>query len=150
MSFPGGKLTVMPPKPYPLATPGSMHPPAMPEAPCELNAALLRSTTAKRLKPGSPGTRRLLQRYGAELLCVRYRFDQATGKRFTTVELVVDERAGPPAALVWLRIGFGETSLRRQIKDAGGTWDADRKLWRLSGQYARLLKLQKRIVKDDH
>lgn len=117
-------------------------------APTEVADALLRSSTTKRLKPGNPGTRRLLQRYGADLLCVRYRVDHVTGKRFTTVELVVDERDGPAAATVWLRVGYGETELRRQIKEAGGVWDADRKLWRISGHIARALKLQKRIVKD--
>lgn len=121
---------------------------AAPDA-AEADPVLLRSTTAKRLKPGNPGTRRLLQRFGADLLCVRYRVDHATGRRFTTVELVVDERSGPPAATVWVRVGFGETDLRRQIKEAGGIWDAERRLWRLSGQQAKLLKLQKRIVKDD-
>lgn len=119
-----------------------------PVAATEAVAALLRSTTIKRLKPGNPGTRRLLQRYGADLLCVRYRIDRSTGKRFTTVELPVEERAGPPAAMVWVRVGYGETEVRRQIKESGGVWDAERKLWRISGHIARALKLQKRIVKD--
>ncbi len=114
----------------------------------EAGPALLRSTTTKRLKPGNPGTRRLLQRYGADLLCVRYRVDRSTGKRFTTIEQLVDERAGPPAAMVRVRVGYGETDLRRQIKDIGGVWDAERKLWRISGHIAHALKLQKRIVKD--
>lgn len=119
-----------------------------PVAATEVVAALLRSTTIKRLKPGNPGTRRLLQRYGADLLCVRYRIDRSTGKRFTTVELLVEERAGPPAAMVWVRVGYGETEVRRQIKESGGVWDAERKLWRISGYIARALKLEKRIVKD--
>lgn len=114
----------------------------------EAVAALLRSTTIKRLKQGNPGTRRLLQRYGADLLCVRYRIDRSTGKRFPTVELLVEERAGPPAAMVWVRMGYGETEVRRQIKESGGVWDAERKLWRVSGYIARALKLEKRIVKD--
>jgi hypothetical protein len=126
----------------------SVQPGAVPAVSAEADGALQRSGTVKRLKPGSPGTRRLLQRYGRSLLCVRHRIDHATGKRFTTVELVVDERSGPPVATVWVRIGYGDTELRRQIKEVGGSWDAERKLWRVSRQAARLLKLQKRIVKD--
>jgi hypothetical protein len=82
------------------------------------------------------------------ILCVRYRVDHSSGKRFTTVELRVDERAGPPAAMVWIRVGYGETELGRQIKEAAGVWDALRKLWHLPGPVAHALKLQQRTVKD--
>lgn len=104
MSCAGGKLAGMAPKPFshfPIDT-GLCYP--APAVVTEADAALLRSTTATRLKPGSPGTRRLLQRYGTDLLCVRYRVDHATGKRFTTVEQVVDERTGPAATPVWGRV----------------------------------------------
>lgn len=111
---------------------------------------LLRSTTAKRLKPGDPGTKRLHERYGDRLLCVRYRIDPDSGRRFTTVELVVEERTGPPAKEVWVRIGYDETDLRHRIKNAGGVWDGSRKLWRISGQAAKTLGLQKRIVRNIH
>lgn len=109
---------------------------------------LLRSTAAKRLSPGTPGTKRLQERYGDKLLCVRYRIDPETGRRFTTVELVVEERSGPPAQAVWVRVGYGETALRQQIKESGGTWDSNRKLWQVSGTTAKALGLQKRIVKN--
>lgn len=148
MSCFGSKLTVMVHKPTPYFPDDIALFDGASVAPAEAAPALLRSTTIKRLKPGNPGTRRLLQRYGANLLCVRYRVDRSTGKRFTTVELLVDERAGPPAAMVWIRVGYGETDLRRQIKEAGGVWDALRKLWHLPGHVAHALKLQKRIVKD--
>lgn len=133
-------------KPSPYLPDGITQFHAAPVAPTEAAAALQRSATIKRLKPGKPGTRRLLQRYGADLLCVRYRIDRSTGKRFTTVELLVEERAGPPAAMV--RVGYSETEVRRQIKEAGGVWDAERKQWRVSGHIAHALKLQKCIVKD--
>lgn len=148
MSCGGGKLAGMVHKPSPYLPDGIAQFHAAPVASTEAAAALQRSATIKRLKPGKPGTRRLLQRYGADLLCVRYRIDRSTGKRFTTVELLVEERAGPPAAMVWVRVGYGETEVRRQIKEAGGVWDAERKLWRVSGHIAHALKLQKRIVKD--
>lgn len=135
-------------KPYPrlsanlpATAPASAGVPAVDEA-------LLRSTTAKRLKPGLPGTKRLQEYYGNKLLCVRYRIDPDTGRRFTTVELVVEERDGPPAKEVWVRVGYGETNLRQRIKEAGGIWDGNRKLWRVSGSTAKTLGLLKRIVKN--
>lgn len=148
MSCFGSKLMGMVHKPTPYFPDDIALFDGAPAAAAEAAPALLRSTTIKRLKPGNPGTRRLLQRYGANLLCVRYRVDRSTGKRFTTVELLIDERAGPPAAMVWLRVGYGETDLRRQIKEAGGVWDAQRKLWRISGQVVNALKLQKRIIEN--
>ena len=46
----------------------------------------------KTLTPGNPGTKHLLDLYGNQLLCVRYRYDEASGKRYKTVELIVDEK----------------------------------------------------------
>lgn len=52
----------------------------------------------KTLWPQQPGTLKLLQRYGPALLCVRYRHDASHQRRYTTVEIVVDEAALPPRA----------------------------------------------------
>jgi hypothetical protein len=48
--------------------------------------------TLKTLKPGQKGTKDLLARYGASLLCVRYRYDELTRQRVKTVELIVQRR----------------------------------------------------------
>ncbi|MDT7836898.1 hypothetical protein [Aquabacterium sp. OR-4] len=63
-------------------------------------------TVTKRLLPGRPGTKQHLQRYGAQLVCVRYRHDPEQGHRYTTVELLVDDgplpldrRSGPTVLL---------------------------------------------------
>ncbi|MDY6921765.1 MAG: hypothetical protein SV765_16320 [Pseudomonadota bacterium] len=45
----------------------------------------------KTLRPGDSGTKRLKQRYGDRLVCVRYRKDAGRQRRYTTVELIVDE-----------------------------------------------------------
>jgi len=90
------------------------------------------STVIKKLAPGTPGTRRLLERYGTALVCVRYRaIETADGdsRRQTTVELVVEERPSRSAE-AWLRIAYDETELRRAIEQAGGSWDGERRLWR--------------------
>jgi len=44
-----------------------------------------------KLKPGQRGTKNLVNQYGDRLICVRYRYDEKTGKRYTTVELIVAE-----------------------------------------------------------
>jgi hypothetical protein len=43
------------------------------------------------LAPGQNGTKKLARRFGERLICVRYRYDEVTKRRFKTVELVVDE-----------------------------------------------------------
>ncbi|MDF1556268.1 MAG: hypothetical protein P1P84_24585 [Deferrisomatales bacterium] len=48
------------------------------------------------LTPGQRGTRRYQDRYGERLVCVRYRYDEATGRRYTTVELIEDEGTWRP------------------------------------------------------
>ena len=41
------------------------------------------------LRPGMAGTKKLLARYGERLVCVRYRYDSAAGRRVKTAELIV-------------------------------------------------------------
>ena len=48
--------------------------------------------TLRTLKPGERGTKRLLARHGASLLCVRYRYDEDTREHLKTVELIVQRR----------------------------------------------------------
>lgn len=97
-------------------------------------------------RPASAGAKRLAARYGRALVCVRYREDAAQGRRLTTIELIVDERPLPPPVAV--RIAFGETELRKQVKAAGGIWDGQRKLWRVPKAVVRKLKLQNRVVAE--
>jgi len=47
---------------------------------------------SKKLNPGQLGTKRLVSQYGARLMCARYRYDAAQGKRFKTVELIIPQR----------------------------------------------------------
>ena len=44
--------------------------------------------TKATLKPGLNGTKRLAKKYGARLVCLRYKYDEDTRKRYTTVELI--------------------------------------------------------------
>ena len=47
----------------------------------------------KTVKARRKGTKELLSRYGASLLCVRYRYDEDTRESLKTVELVVQRRS---------------------------------------------------------
>jgi len=63
------------------------------------------------LAPGQKGTKKFLDRYGAQLVCVRYRYDQQRRKRFTTAEIIVEESGWAPPekpAIVGLRVELRE------------------------------------------
>ena len=88
------------------------------------------------LKPGQRGTKRLAEKYGADLLCVRFRYDAESRQRLKTVEVIVERKAWRPPeprytedALVPLRIRFDDMESRSLVKAAGGRWDREKKLW---------------------
>jgi hypothetical protein len=109
----------------------------------------------KKLSPGSHGTKRYMERFGERLICVRYRHDPRRQRRLTTAELIVDE--GPlltqsdaaiphPNRHVLLRVAYAEAALRRKVKDAGGKWLPDKRLWKPPYHAVRSLGLQNRVV----
>jgi hypothetical protein len=116
----------------------------------------------KTFRPGAAGTRRLADRFGNSLVCVRYRHDPVTDARVTTVELIVENtrkyrpREGsagrkrlviqPP---VWVRVGRNETALRQQVKAAGGIWRYPQMVWELPRELAIQLGLRDRVVPRD-
>jgi len=78
-------------------------------------------------QPGRTGTKTLLERYGDQLLCVRYRDDEARQRRLTPVASIVEEAPWHPecaarngAVIVGVRVGVQEVSLQRRVKLAGG------------------------------
>ncbi|MGH9938950.1 MAG: hypothetical protein ACREAM_22150 [Blastocatellia bacterium] len=48
----------------------------------------------RKVAPGQKGAKRLLDQYGAKLLCVRYRYDSEKRKRFKTIELIIEACPG--------------------------------------------------------
>jgi len=44
-------------------------------------------------RPGQRGAQKLVARYGDRLVCVRYRYVATAGKRYKTVETILDEAA---------------------------------------------------------
>ena len=85
--------------------------------------------TRLKLRPGQRGTKKLLAEHGDALVCVRYRYDEATRKRIKTVELIIEESEWQPPArkfgdddAVFVKIGFNEKELRAAAKEAKGRW----------------------------
>lgn len=110
----------------------------------------------KKLLPGQPGTKKLLEKYGDKLFCVRYRYDAEQKLKFKTIELIIDQShwdkspAVSPQGnkIMFIRIGFGETNLQRTVKSAGGNWNRIKKLWELPYREVIALGLTDRIVSD--
>lgn len=109
--------------------------------------------TKRKLLPGQPGTKKLLQKYGDDLVCVRYRYDLKRKRRIKTVELIVEEgpwepnRAKtPPNKIMYIRVEYGEIYLGRLAREAGGKWNRQRKLWELPYKAVVDLGLEDRIV----
>jgi hypothetical protein len=104
-------------------------------------------------QPGQPGTKRLVAQYGAELLCVRYRYDEAQRKRFKTVELMVEECDWHPAitatTIVGVQVALQETAIQRNVRQAGGRWNPTRRVGEIRYDRAKALGLKNRIVSDE-
>lgn len=104
----------------------------------------------KKMAPGQPGTKRWATQHGDKLLCVRYRQDPQRGERIVTVELEVDRAPLRPRHQdtdeVAVPIGWQETALRIQAREAGARWDSRQRVWHMSRAQARLLRLVDRII----
>ena len=107
------------------------------------------------LKPGQPGTRKLLEQYGDNLVCVRYRYDEERRKRVKTAELIVEEvpwnppaRKPPMNKTMYIKIEYGEIYLGRLVKANGGRWNRQKKVWELPYKTVLELKLEDRIVRE--
>lgn len=117
------------------------------------------------LRPGQNGTKKLVDKYGDRLVSVRYRYDEQNGRRYKTVELIEEEASwtpspgraraskspSPPAPSdrFGVQIGFNETELRDQVKQIGGIWRPQHKLWELSYAQILALGLEQRMVTED-
>lgn len=104
----------------------------------------------KKLAPGQPGTVRLVEQYGESLVCVRHRHDDNDLYRWTTVELIVDQKPVRGSHDPWLlvRIGRLEHSVREAVSASGGRWSPDDHLWQVPRSVVRNLGLTPRIVRS--
>ncbi len=108
------------------------------------------------LRPGQKGTGKLAKLYGDRLFRVRYRYDEKTGKRFKTVELIVEEIDWEPPesgisgdTIVGIQVDYGEKDLQNSVRKAGGVWDREQKLWHLRYEKVLELGLTDRIMQTD-
>jgi hypothetical protein len=110
----------------------------------------MRTRVVKKLAGHQGGAVKLARRYGAALVCVRYRQDMQGLHRYTTVELVVDEAPvaskRADATIVDVRVRYDEVGLRERLKISGATWDPKRKLWQVRYRIVKQLGIANRVV----
>ena len=104
----------------------------------------------KKLDPGQDGTKKLVRQFGPHLVCVRYRQDRTAGRRYTTVEIVVDSGPMPDdqraSRALLVRLRPTETALRQAVVAAGGLWDPRQRAWQLKKSVIQRLGLLDRLV----
>ena len=113
----------------------------------------------KTMQPGEAGTKRYVEHFGKALVCVRYRKHPDKHERLTTVELIIGNGFYLPESNtladspernvnrnVYLRIGYNEKALQSQVKQAGGKWQPQHKVWVIRYREARRLNLLERVV----
>ena len=111
------------------------------------------------LRPGQPGTKKWVKRYGEQRVCVRYSYDEENARRYKTVELIVEQApwqpeqaknapgyAHNPEDQVGVRVGWEEKELREAVRAAGGIWRPRQKLWELRYEAVVALGLEERVV----
>ncbi|NIV03948.1 hypothetical protein GWN26_09355 [Candidatus Saccharibacteria bacterium] len=105
------------------------------------------------VKPGQPGTKKLMEIYGDNLVCLRYRYDAETKRVLKTVELIIENRPWQPNSkkipknkIVGVRILKEEAELRKRIKTAGGKWNPQKLVWQLPYKQVLELELTERMV----
>ena len=112
--------------------------------------------TKRTVVPGQPGTKKWIEKFGNNLICVRYKYDTDKGKKIVTVELVVDEKDWQPDGqyipknkLFSIRIAYGEKELGQKVRAFGGKWNRKQKIWRVRWEVIQRLGLENRIVPED-
>ena len=118
--------------------------------------------TKATLKPGQNGTKRLTEKYGDRLVCVRYKYDEGSRKRFTTVELIEEEsdsaikpslptkaHSHHASQRLAVQVDYWDRELREKVKAAGGIWRPRQKLWEMCYEDVVALGLESRVVADD-
>lgn len=110
--------------------------------------------TSRKLTPGKPGTKKLIEQYGENLLCVRYRYDGENKIKYKTAEIIVERGFWDPGSEklkeekhVEIKVGYNEMELRAKVKAGGGRWNPGRKVWEISYRAAKELGLAERIIK---
>lgn len=104
------------------------------------------------IKAGLRGTKKLVDKFGPDLLFVRYYYDLEKHKKITTVEIVTDSKKWepkkiPPTTIVKVKVGIGEQEIQRKIREKGGKWNKEKGVWEIAFGSVKELGLQSRIVR---
>lgn len=92
----------------------------------------------RRLSAGEPGTKKMVKKYGDNLICVRYRYDWDKRIKYKTVEIIEDMGIWDKAdRKVEIMISYNEVELRAKVKASGGIWNREKKLWEINYSKAR-------------
>ncbi len=109
-------------------------------------------------RPGQHGTKAYVTQYGERLICVRYRYDEATQKRYKTIEIIVDEQPWVPKkakpsmrklaadTLVGVRLDRTDRTNYHHLWRMGALWDPKLGVWHLRYDEAIALGLTDRII----
>jgi len=115
----------------------------------------MKRSLGRTIKPGQPGSKKWVTKYGDNLVNVRYIYSFKQNRRITTVEIIVDEKPWQPDKnripynkRVHLRIEYGEAQLGRLIKSAGGFWNKEGGYWELPYREVLNLGLENRVMND--
>ncbi|MGD0339911.1 MAG: hypothetical protein ABSB78_14115 [Bacteroidota bacterium] len=108
--------------------------------------------TRQTIKAGERGTAKYVQKYGLNLLFVRYYYDWEKKRRITTAEVIIDKKDWipkkiKPTTIVKVKVDWAETGIRQSIKANGGKWNSERKLWEIPFGKVKELGLQRRIIR---
>jgi hypothetical protein len=106
----------------------------------------------KTIRPDQPGALKQRRLHGSRLVCVRYRIDAEQQRRYTTVELIVDEAPWPPPKAhagrwVYVRLRPDEHRLCNLIQSLGGTFAKTHQAWQLTPTLAKQLRLTDRLLR---
>lgn len=71
------------------------------------------------LHPDQDGAKQLRDRYGEQLVCVHYRYDETTKQRWKTVELIIEKREWEPPMPRWQEDTLWLFRLRRRSARCG-------------------------------
>ena len=107
----------------------------------------------KIVQSGQPGTKKYIRIYGADLICVRYKYNYKKRERYKTIELIVDKKPWNPqkndpfsCQKTFIRIRYGEDELGKKVRSSGGIWNRSKRLWMVPLQTVLDLNLEDRIV----
>ncbi len=83
----------------------------------------------------------------------RYRIDKEREKKLTTAEIIVDEKDWnrncdriPLNKILHVKVNYGKVKIGSLIKNAGGKWNRELKLWELLYEDTLSLGFEDRIV----